>query len=84
VLLNCLGNNDEAHCQTDTPELDILPGDVFILCSDGLSNQVGDAFMYSVVKTLHEDPYLIAQALVGAALKAGGKDNITVVVVHCQ
>jgi serine/threonine protein phosphatase PrpC len=56
-----------------------LPGDRYLLCSDGLSNVVS---METIGQTLreHADPNECAQRLVDLALRAGGPDNITAVV----
>jgi len=56
------------------------PGERFVLCSDGLSNEIDDrAIMVALQR--HDDPQEAADALVHAAVEAGGRDNISVVVV---
>ncbi|MEJ7913432.1 MAG: protein phosphatase 2C domain-containing protein [Chitinophagaceae bacterium] len=65
----------------ETGESPFLPGDLLLLCSDGLSDLVDRQAMTNLLKdkkTLSEK----AKALVDAANDAGGKDNITVVLVH--
>lgn len=57
-------------------------GDLYVLCSDGLSDLVPDSAIGTIVTTLASDLESAAQALVATALNAGGHDNITVVVVH--
>lgn len=70
---------------TDGPaEADIIceplqNGDVFMLCSDGLVNHVGDEEIREVLRT--EGPSEAAWKLVGLALQGGGSDNTTVIVV---
>lgn len=56
-----------------------LPGDRYLLCSDGLSDYVTDQ---DIEATLVEytDPQRCAEQLVALALRAGGPDNVTVVV----
>lgn len=67
---------------TDTVALDILkgkktPGDLFLLCSDGLTDMVEES---AVLATLRAEGTLSkkSKALVQLAKQAGGKDNITV------
>ncbi len=55
-------------------------GDRYVLCSDGLPREVSDDFIAAMLGRL-ADPTEAAQALVDEALRAGGNDNITVVVV---
>ena len=56
------------------------PGDRYLLCSDGLPREVTDDQIGSVLRRL-EDPVEVARELVDEALRRGGNDNITVVVV---
>jgi serine/threonine protein phosphatase PrpC len=68
----------DAHISTVTPT---GPGAV-VLCSDGLWNYLPEAqAMTDAVPEAGTRPYEAARAYVGLALEAGGKDNITVVVV---
>jgi protein phosphatase len=55
------------------------PGDVFLICSDGLSTMVADEDMASAITTAGRDPSGAAEALVAAANARGGEDNVTVV-----
>lgn len=64
----------------DTGESPFLPGDTLLLCSDGLSDLIDNKTMTSILlshKTLREK----GKALIKAANEAGGKDNITIVLV---
>jgi phosphatidate phosphatase APP1 len=58
----------------------VQPGDRFLLCSDGLVDEVTDAHIADIL-TANEVPTDAATALVLAANDLGGRDNITVVVV---
>jgi serine/threonine protein phosphatase PrpC len=69
----------------DTIDVDLWPvdpvaGDRFLLCSDGLFNEVGADQIGSVLRRL-DDPTDAADELVRLANEGGGRDNITVVVV---
>ena len=50
------------------------------MCSDGLSNELDDREIMLVVRK-YADPQIAADQLVGAAVRAGGRDNVSVVVV---
>jgi PPM family protein phosphatase len=54
-------------------------GDVFLLCSDGLTDMVADDEILSIVEKFREDLDRITKSLVAAANRGGGEDNITVV-----
>jgi PPM family protein phosphatase len=56
-----------------------LPGDRYLLCSDGLSDYVDDD-MIAATLAGYPDPQLCAGQLVGLALRAGAPDNVTAVV----
>lgn len=56
------------------------PGERFVICSDGLSNELSDEAIRRIVED-HDDPHDTAEALVAAAVAAGGRDNVTVIVV---
>jgi protein phosphatase len=66
-------------------ELDIEPGDLFLLCSDGLTRELDEVRIAELLASL---PYEaggdahLAEALVREALAAGGGDNITCLTVH--
>ncbi|WP_279378946.1 PP2C family protein-serine/threonine phosphatase [Acetivibrio straminisolvens] len=58
-------------------------GDVFLLCTDGLTNMVEDEFIKSTINT-ENDPSKIARTLINEALINGGSDNITCIVVKIE
>lgn len=65
--------------QVDTLVVDVLPGDTFILCSDGLHGYLGDDELTSLVSgTAGKD---LPRRFVDLANERGGKDNITAIVV---
>lgn len=66
----------------DVDEFQLLPhaGDRYLLCSDGLTDEVTDAEIAEVLRTV-DDPDAAAQQLVERANQHGGRDNITVLVV---
>lgn len=56
------------------------PGERFVLCSDGLSNEIDDRTIMVTLQK-YDEPQAAADALCMAAVDAGGRDNISVVVV---
>jgi serine/threonine protein phosphatase PrpC len=71
-------NTDDYIEIGDSP---FLPGDVLLLCSDGLSDMINSATMASILNT-NKSIEQKGAALIQAANDAGGDDNITVVLVH--
>ena len=55
------------------------PGDLFLVCSDGLSAMLADDRVAAAIESADRDPDKAADALIAAANAAGGEDNITVV-----
>jgi PPM family protein phosphatase len=76
VITRALGTDPEVDVDTFTVEAG--PGDVFLLCSDGLTSMVADEDILDLIARSNslEDA---AKALVKAANRSGGEDNITVV-----
>ncbi len=64
----------------DLFQLEVRPGDRFLLCSDGLPRELPDDHIASLLRRL-ADPQEAARELVNEAKRRGGNDNITVVVV---
>ncbi|KQO64694.1 PP2C family protein-serine/threonine phosphatase [Curtobacterium sp. Leaf261] len=66
------------------PDFWTLPlhaGDRYIVCSDGLTKEIGDVGI-SRISAKVPDPQALAERLVGDAIVAGGRDNVTVVVLR--
>jgi PPM family protein phosphatase len=78
ILTRALGN--EPDVQVDSWEVVPYTGDRYVLCSDGLFNEVDDARIAATIRKL-SDPEEAASELVRLANEGGGRDNITVVVV---
>ncbi len=57
-------------------------GDVILLCSDGLHGMIKDDEILSILKPFPETLEKAAKALIDAANEAGGKDNVTAVLVR--
>src|SRR5215212_7118088 len=82
LITRALGAEEEV--EVDTAVLPIGPGDRLLLCSDGLSDMAPENTMLDLLTSYPEDTEKTVQALVQAALDAGGADNITVVVVDVR
>lgn len=78
ILTRALGV--AADVDVDLWELHLRSGDRLLLCSDGLTNEIGADEIAGVLATV-VDPEEAAEALVQAANEHGGNDNITVLVV---
>jgi protein phosphatase len=80
VITRALGGDDtiEIDCVT----LDAIDGDVFLLCSDGLTNEVGDLLIEQAL--LPGDCQHACDTLIELALEHGGHDNVTAVVVSAE
>ena len=78
VLSQCLGRED-MH-RIDVQSVEAQPGDRFLLCSDGLTEELPDTIIAAHLKSIRAVESA-AQALINSAKKHGGRDNITVVIV---
>jgi protein phosphatase len=78
MLVNVVGGSTE-NVQVDVERVPLANGDRVLLCSDGLTDGVGDDAIQAL---LAEAPTAAdaCQALTARALEAGGRDNITVIV----
>ena len=81
VITRALGT--DAAVTVDSLTVDAQPGDVFILCSDGLTTMVDEE---TITRTIlgAETLEAAARALVEAANRGGGEDNVTVVLFSIQ
>lgn len=82
MLTRALGT--EMRVEADIKHVDWNPGDVLLLCSDGLTNMMSET---AIVHTLQQQESLDwkADQLIEKALEAGGDDNVTVVLIeHAQ
>jgi serine/threonine protein phosphatase PrpC len=61
--------------------IEVQPGDIFLLCSDGLTDMVEDADIAAILAACGS-PEEKSSALIAAALNNGGRDNVTALVVN--
>jgi protein phosphatase len=76
IITRALG--PEPDVQVDTYTVPGRPGDVYLICSDGLTSMISDDELGSILRS-EESLDRAAESLVRAANQSGGKDNITVV-----
>jgi protein phosphatase len=79
IILQALG--PEQNIRVDLTHQTVRRGDVLVLCSDGLSSQVGKDAIADVV-TEQEDMAAACQQLIDLANAKGGPDNITVILAR--
>lgn len=82
VITRALGSEKEV--KVDLREEDIVPEDIFLICSDGLSGIVERKTMESIIKKHIDNLSEAAEEMINYANKAGGVDNITVILVKAQ
>ena len=79
IITRALGSREPLV--VDVAEIDVVSGDCFLLCSDGLTGELLDEEILALVDDA-ESLRSAAERLVEAALWRGGRDNITVVLVR--
>lgn len=80
VITRALGNRNELEIDLRTEE--VLSGDQFLLCSDGLSGMIDDNEIAEIMIKYSDSIRLVANTLVARANEAGGHDNISVVLLQ--
>jgi PPM family protein phosphatase len=77
VITRAVGTDPDVDVDAFT--IEAQAGDVFLICSDGLTDMVGDEDILEVVERHRDDLDRATKSLVSAANRGGGEDNITVV-----
>ena len=80
IITRALGTDDTVA--VDAQDVDTRPGDVFLLCTDGLSNYLETSEIRGILA--ESSPQEACERLVDLALDRGGRDNITVVVARLE
>ena len=83
IITRALG--PEETVEVDTRSFRARAGDIYLLCSDGLTSMVPEARLAEVLR-LHAGARLrdIGEALIAEANRAGGRDNITVILLRLE
>jgi protein phosphatase len=82
VVTRALGGKPDLQVEMQLHKL--LPGDLLLLCSDGLTTMVPDEEIARVLRESGDDVPKASQELVAAANAHGGEDNITVLLIRVQ
>jgi PPM family protein phosphatase len=77
VLSHCLGRRDLDLRPESIQAIDVRQNDLILLCSDGLTEEVSDQEIASLIRTVPTNE--LPQALIETAKTNGGSDNITVI-----
>lgn len=80
VITNVVGGN-EAGVDVEAHTLEVHAGDRLLLCSDGLTEMVTNEAIAAILGA-EEDPEAACRTMLTQANEAGGRDNITVVIVR--
>ena len=80
IITRALGTNSDV--KADCFEIEVNEGDVLLLCSDGLSNMLEDDIIEKIIEENKDDMKAAGEKLVKEANEAGGKDNISVVLIR--
>lgn len=81
VVTRALGTGEDAE-----PDFWLLPvqdGDRLLVCSDGLTSELRDEEIYALLSA-GGHPQVAVDALIAAAIRSGGRDNVTVIVVDAR
>lgn len=81
IITRALGMKDAV--KVDIRSEPTQPGDVFLLCSDGLSGMISEQQMLDVFD-ITQDPHEACELLIEMANEAGGTDNISALIVRIQ
>jgi protein phosphatase len=81
VITRALGLTDDVEVEVKL--MDIKEGDMYLLCSDGLSGHVDDEEMLEIITKANGNLRAAVAKLVDRANEEGGNDNITVVLLRC-
>jgi protein phosphatase len=83
VIRQAVGVQDPSEpFEPDIETFPLQPGDIYLLCSDGLNDMVDDAEIEAILRS--EPLTRAAWKLVDRALANGGRDNITVLLIQVQ
>lgn len=81
VVTRALGTGDET--EADYWLLPVEEGDRILICSDGLNAELTDEHIFRILSTVGH-PQDAVDALIQSALRSGGRDNVTVIVVDAK
>lgn len=74
----------EAMVQVEIQENEVQPGDIYLLCSDGLPDMVEDEDIHLTMSTFNANLQTVGQQLIQLSNEQGGKDNISVILAEAR
>jgi len=74
----------EATVEVEVHEHEVLPDDIYLLCSDGLSDMVEDEDIHLTISTFNASLDVVGQQLVDLANDHGGRDNVSVMLAQAK
>ena len=74
----------EAVVQVEIQESEAQPGDVYLLCSDGLPDMVEDEDIHLTISTFNANLQTVGEQLIQLSNEQGGKDNISVILTQVR
>ena len=74
----------EPTVEVEVHEYDVLPDDVFLLCSDGLPDMVEDDDIHLTISTFNASLEVVGQQLIDLANDHGGRDNVSVMLAQVK
>ena len=72
----------EPTVEVEVREYEVLPGDIYLLCSDGLPDMVEDEDIHLTINTFNDSLEVVGQQLVDLANDNGGRDNVSVMLAQ--
>ena len=72
----------EPTVEVEVQEYEVLPGDIYLLCSDGLPDMVEDEDIHLTISTFNASLDVVGEQLVQLANEHGGRDNVSVMLAH--
>jgi len=72
----------EPTVEVEVNEYEVLPGDIYVLCSDGLPDMVEDEDIHLTISTFNASLDVVGQQLIDLANNHGGRDNVSVMLAQ--
>lgn len=82
LITRALGIAEEV--KVDVTQADVEKDDIYLLCSDGLSDMITDDLIFSTLVKARQDLKRASEELVQQAKEHGGHDNVSVILVACN
>jgi len=74
----------EPTVEVEVHEHEVLPEDIYLLCSDGLCDMVEDDDIHLTIKTFSDSLAIVGQQLVDSANDHGGRDNVSIMLAQVK